>query len=137
LRGAARAFFLHVLVLLEKNADICRKASQSGKSGINSAASRGGASGSSGPAAGGSDFYVAPFLFAAIAFCIMRMISISVSLSVTNLLANMTVWFIFESFGNILFLLAFTLIALCWCNIVIRGTIPFVAIAFFFVSLQR
>jgi hypothetical protein len=83
-------------------------------------ASRGGGGG--GATAGGSDFYVSPFLFAAIAFCIMRMISISVSLSVSNLLANMTVWFIFESFGNILFLLAFTLVALCWCNIVIRGT---------------
>jgi hypothetical protein len=95
------------------------QAASSGGSGVNSGASRGGAGGST--AAGGSDFYVSPFLFAAVAFCVMRMISISVSLSVSNLLTNMTVWMIFEAFGNILLLLAFTLVALCWCNIVIRG----------------
>jgi len=104
-----------------QNRYVKKKAASSGGSGINSSASRGGAGSSA--AAGGSDFYVSPFLFAAVAFCIMRMISISVSLSLPNLLANMTVWMIFEAFGNILFLLAFTLVALCWCNIVIRADI--------------
>ncbi len=74
-------------------------------------------------AAGGGDLYVSPFLFAAIGFCICRMISIAVSLAVSNLKQNMQVWFFFEAAGNCLFLLAFTLVALCWCNIVIRADI--------------
>ncbi len=82
-----------------------------------------GAKSTSGGGGGGGDLYVSPFLFAAIGFCICRMISISVSLSVVNLKQNMQVWFAFEAAGNVLFLLAFTLVALCWCNIVIRADI--------------
>ena len=102
------------------------QASKSGKS-ANSGNSRSARSGMSGasssgaPAAGSVDFYVSPFLFASAAFCAMRMISISVSLTVEQLLVNMHVSFFFESAGNALFLLSFTLVALCWCNLIIRG----------------
>jgi hypothetical protein len=78
---------------------------------------------SSGQTKGGGDAFVSPFLVTVIFFCIVRMIQDAISVSVARVYDNMMATQFFEATGSILFLLAFTFIALCWCNIVIRADI--------------
>jgi hypothetical protein len=60
---------------------------------------------------------VSPFYITTATFCLFRVADIAVQLGVTNLYQNMLASFVLESIGNILFLLAFTFIAICWSKL--------------------
>lgn len=61
--------------------------------------------------------YSLPFLISVVGFCLLRVIQIAVALNVTLLYVNMATELVLYCLGCILFLLAFTFIAMAWTSI--------------------
>ena len=95
--------------------------------GASSTLSRQTASGARSGAGGKGDLLscleLSPFLLSASIFCALRMCAVAVELSVTDVYTNMQTGFALECFGNIMFLLTFTIVAVSWCNMIIRADI--------------
>ncbi len=58
-----------------------------------------------------------PFLLSVVGFCLLRLIQIAVALNVSRLYPNMATELVLYCLGCILFLLAFTFIAMTWTSV--------------------